>query len=68
MVKMLCDREDSAFILVALVALLLNPMSIYFSMVVIESTLNWVRSLMKIPLSGLSLRSIFALMSLPSKS
>ena len=68
MLKMLCDRDDSAFMLVALVALFLKPMSMYCSILVIESTWIWLRSLTKIPLSGLSFNSILALVSLPSKS
>lgn len=68
MVKIECDRDDSAFILVALVALFLKPMSMYCSILEMESTVIWVRSLTKMPLSGLYFSSIRALMSLPSRS
>lgn len=65
---MLWDRDDYAFIFVALVALFLKPMSMYFYILAIESTSICVRSLMNIPLSGLYLRSILALVSFPNKS
>lgn len=68
MLKILCDRDDYAFIFVALVALFLKPAYMYFYILVIESTSICVRSFMKIPLSGLYLRSILALVSFPNKS
>lgn len=68
MVKMLWDREDYAFILVSLVALFPKPMSMYFLMEVMESTLIWVKSLTWTPFSLLYLSSIRALISLPKRS
>ena len=54
--------------LVALTALLLKPSSIYFCMTSVLSTLISVKSLTNIPLSGLSLSSILALISFPKRS
>lgn len=68
MLKILCDRDDYAFIFVALVARFLKPMSMYFYIFAIVSTSICVRSLMKIPLSGLYFKSILALVSFPKRS
>ena len=68
MVKMLWDLDDSLFILVALTALLPKPISIYFCISYVLSTLHSVRSFTNIPFSGLSLSYIFALISFPRRS